>query len=282
MTVKDDPARLFVQKITKLPTLPAIAQEVLSLTFDDSVSVRRLEEIIEHDPQIASRILSVSNSAFFGVETPNVSIRNAIVRIGFDNVRHIALGIALLSVFRNGIRSHPLNPENILKHSLAVGLIARLFANHFRCFDQDEIFACGILHDLGILVMNSYAEETYGRVIGSMRRGEQLSDTEKRVLGFSHSTAGVWLAEKWNLPASVQAAIRFHHAPLSSDSKQVALIHLADGICSEKYFCSTAQRPSGSIDDAVFDRFEISRVDFAEIVSTISRDMLSEGVFIHE
>lgn len=282
MTVMDDPARLFVQKITKLPTLPAIAQEVLSLSFDDSVSVRRLEDIIEKDPQMASRILSVSNSAFFGIETQNASIRNAIVRIGFDNVRHIALGIALLSVFRNGSRSHPLSPEKILKHSLGVGLIARVLAHHFSYSDQDEIFACGILHDLGILVMNSYAEEMYVRVIDSMGRGESLPDAEERVLGFSHSTVGTWLAEKWNLPGPILTAIRFHHDPLSANSRQVCLIHLADCICSEKYFCSTQQRPSGLIEDSVFDRYEIPKADFEEIVATINIEMLSEGIVIHE
>ena len=274
--------RLFIQKITSLPTLPAIAQEVLNLTYDDSVSIQRLEEIIEHDPPIASRILSVAGSAFFGIEMPNVSIGNAIVRIGFDNVRHIALGIALLSVFRNGSRSHPLSPAKIFKHSIAVGLIARLLANHFRCEDQDEIFACGILHDLGILVMNSHAEEMYRRVIDSMQREESLPEAETRVLGFDHTTVGAWLAEKWNLPAAVLEAIRFHHDPLLSKSKLTALIYLADCICSRKYFCSTAYRPAVSIEDSVLDRLGISRTDIAEIESSIDESMFAEGIFSHE
>jgi putative nucleotidyltransferase with HDIG domain len=278
----DDPLRLLIQKITKLPTLPAIAQEVLNLTFDDSVSIRRLEGIIENDPPIASRILSVSNSAFFGIEHPNLSIGNAIVRIGFDNVRQIALGIALLSVFRNGNRSHPLDPVQIFRHSIAVGMIARFLANQFKWHDQDEIFACGILHDLGILVMNSYAEEMYFKVIDSMKREESLSDAETRVLGFTHTTVGVWLAEKWNLPDSVLATIRFHHDPLLSTSKQIDLIYLADCICSKKYFCLTVHRPAISIDEAVFDRLNISRADFADIEPTISESMFSEGIFTYE
>jgi putative nucleotidyltransferase with HDIG domain len=278
----DDPIRLFIQKITKLPTLPAIAQEVLNLTFDDSVSIRRLEGIIENDPPIASRILSVSNSAFFGIEKPNESIGNAIVRIGFDNVRQIALGIALLSVFRNGTRSHPLDPVQIFKHSVAVGMIARFLAIQFKRHDQNEIFACGILHDLGILVMNSYAEEMYFRVIDSMQREESLLDAETRVLGFTHTTVGAWLAEKWNLPDAVLATIRFHHDPLLSNSKQIALIYLADCICSARFFCATEYRPVNSIDDSVFDRFNISRADFTAIESTIDESMFSEGIFIHE
>jgi putative nucleotidyltransferase with HDIG domain len=278
----DNPIRLFIQKITKLPTLPAIAQEVLNLTFDDSVSIRRLEGIIENDPPIASRILSVSNSAFFGIEKPNLSIGNAIVRIGFDNVRHIALGIALLSVFRNGHRSHPLDPVRIFKHSIAVGMIARFLANQFRWHDQDEIFACGILHDLGMLVMNSYAEEMYFRVLDAIKGDEPLREAEIRVLGFSHTNVGVWLAQKWNLPESVQATIQFHHDPLLSNSKQIALIYLADCICNKKLFCATLHRPTISIDEAVFEQIGISRTHFADIESTISESMFSEGIFIHE
>jgi len=278
----DNPMRLIIQKIKKIPTLPAIAQEVLHLTLDDSVSTQRLEEIIEHDPPIASRILSVSNSAFFGIDKPNLSIRNAIVRIGFDNVRQIALGIALLSVFRNGNRSHPIDPIQIFRHSIAVGMMAKFLANQLKWRDRDEIFICGMLHDLGMLVMNSYAEEMYCKVIASIKKGEPLCDTETRVLGCSHTTVGEWLAEKWNLPEAVIETIRFHHDPLLSGSNQIALIYLADSLCNMKYFCATSNRPAISIDETVFDRLNISRSHFIEIESAISGDMFSEGIFAHE
>lgn len=113
-------------------------------------------------------------------------------------------------------------------------------------------------------------------------REESLTDAETRVLGFDHTTGGAWLAEKWNLPAAVLDAIRFHHDPLLSNSLQVALIYLADCICSRKYFCATAYRPAVSIDDSVLDRLGTSRADLAEIESTIDESMFSEGIFSHE
>src|SRR5512139_3028347 len=94
-----DSLKQHVQQITQLPTIPVVAQEILKLVHDELTSVDKLDNIIENDPPITAKILSVANSAFFGYKTPTKNIHNAILRIGFNNVRDIALGVSLMTVF---------------------------------------------------------------------------------------------------------------------------------------------------------------------------------------
>ena len=82
----NDSLRLHVQQITKLPTIPVIAQEILSLVGDYKTSVAELERIVQKDPSISAKLLSVANTVFFGFKIPTTTISNAIVRIGFNNV----------------------------------------------------------------------------------------------------------------------------------------------------------------------------------------------------
>lgn len=277
----NDELRLSVQRIAKLPTLPAIAGEVLNLADDNMLSVDKLESIIENDPPMASKILSVSNSAFFGTETHHATIRSAIMRIGFNNVRNIALGIALLT-FLGGNCNYPVPPRRIFKHSVAAGLIAKLLATRLGLHDPDEMFLCGMLHDLGIFVLNCHAADIYQTVIREAGNERTLTDAERKMLGFTHSEVGVWLADKWHLPDVVTASIRFHHEPSLTKEHRIAIIHLADYISSKSFFSVTEQQKSYLPDDSVFGTLNISRTDLAKMETEVDGQMISEWIFAHE
>lgn len=96
----------YVRQITKLPTISVIAREILGLVDNNKVSVERLEGIVEKDPSIAAKILSVATSSFFVFNIPATTISNAIIRIGFNNVKNIALGISLMTVLDDGKNEH--------------------------------------------------------------------------------------------------------------------------------------------------------------------------------
>src|SRR3989304_8807282 len=94
--------RAFVKNIRNLPTIPVIAHEVLSLLSDELLSVEKLESIVEKDPAISAKILSVANSALFGFQVSTDALSGAMMRIGFNNVKNIALGISLMTILDDG------------------------------------------------------------------------------------------------------------------------------------------------------------------------------------
>ncbi len=277
-----DVSRLYVKKITKLPTLPVIAQEILSLTSDDLISIEKLEDVIENDTSISAKILSVSNSVFFGTEIPNTSINNAIVRIGFNNVRNIAIGIALFTLLIKGNNSGPLSNRKLFKHSISVGLISKIVAEFLDFFEKDEVFLCGLLHDIGLLLMNSYMEDAYYTVVNEFKNESFLCDAEKKVLGYTHADIGLWLAEQWKLPEKVRNSIFFHHEPALISDILVSIIHIADYLSSRNSFNPVERIENCKFDDSTIKFLGLSDNDIKEIEKSLKKEIFSDRVFLYD
>jgi len=279
----NDSLRLYVQKISKLPTIPFIAQEILNMVDDDLTSINKLENIIEKDPAISAKILSVANSAFFGYQTPSGTIANAIMRIGVSNVKNIAIGISLMTVFTDEkpVRTVDAQYQRIFKHSLAVGMVARQLSRELKLHISNEIFMNGILHDLGFMVLNNYFPEKFSKVFSEFGKLKYFLEAEKTILGFTHADIGTWLADKWNLPEDIIDTTLYHHSPLLAKSNRelVALTHIADYITTKNVFSITEADPNYPLDISTFDILGISENDFNEIETTINKEMLSDEIF---
>jgi putative nucleotidyltransferase with HDIG domain len=266
--------KLYVQKIKKLPTLPVIAQEILSLASNDLTSVGKIEKVVENDPAISAKILSVANSVFFGIKSPTKTLDNAIFRIGFDNLKNIALGISLMTVLQNGKVEKVFDYKRVYNHSVTVGFVARLLARKLKLDFSDEVMMNGMLHDLGYLIMNKFFPEIYRDVLTAFEKGEALLEAEKKVLEFTHADIGHWLAEKWNLPKAVLDTTLYHHTPslAKRNSKRVAVIHLADFITTRNLLSPTEHYPNYPLDHASFDILNITEKDIRDFEAEISGD----------
>lgn len=271
----------YVQRIKNLPTIPMIAQEILGIVNKDMTSVNKLEQIVENDPAISAKILSVANSAFFGVSTPARTLNSAILRIGFDNVKNIALGISLMTVLGNGRRGKSLDYQRIFNHSITVGFVARVIAKKLKTGVPEEILMNGLLHDIGFLVMNRFFPDNYVKVMTLFEEETPLLDAETEVLGFNHADIGAWLAEQWNLPGSVTSSTQYHHAPslAKKNAKQTAVIHLADYVASNNVLSATERNPDYPLDEAAFEILDISADSLKEIESEVSGPSFSGEVF---
>lgn len=262
----------YVQQITQLPTIPVVAQEIMSLINNELTSVNRLENIIENDPPIAAKIIGVANSAFFGYKTPAQSVNNAIMRIGFNNVRDIALGVSLMTVFETKKEASVMDYQRIFNHSVTVGLVAQLISRDLKMRFADEIFMNGILHDLGYLIMNRFFSDIFRKVTDAFGTGGSLLDAEKKVFEFTHADIGVWLAAKWNLPEGILDTILYHHNPSLAEkhNRRTAIIHLADYIVSKGVFSPIQGDPRYPLDLSILDVLEVKEDYLAGIQDRIS------------
>jgi putative nucleotidyltransferase with HDIG domain len=268
-----DSLKQYVQQITQLPTIPVIAQEILRLTHNEHTALDKLDNIIENDPSITAKILSVANSAFFGYKTTTQTIHDAILRIGFNNVRDVALGVSLMTVFeeREG-RVGAFDYQRIYNHSVTVGAVGQLITKDLKMKFTEEIFMNGILHDLGYLVLNKYFPDKYMQVLGLFEKGKNLLESEKEVFDFTHAEIGSWLAEKWGLPEGVLETILYHHNPSSAKKnlKRIAVIHIADYIVSRGSFSVTKTNPNYPLDLSSFGILGISENNLIEMEGKIS------------
>lgn len=278
----DDSLKTLLNRITKLPTLPDIARQILALIDDDLVSINKLVNIVENDPAISAQIMSFANSAFLGFREPSRSLNNAIIRIGFDSVKHIALAISLMTVLEGERSQKALNYQRVFNHSVAVGMVARLLTGHFNLPVSDEIIIAAMLHDLGLLVLSRYFPDRYPDVLKAFHKDKTLPAVEKEILNCTHADLGSWMADKWKLPDTVQDAVLYHHAPLRSERnmKHVAVVHIADHITSLHIIRSTLQDFYQAFEPSCLEILGISEDDLNNVIADLRNGQLFTGMFI--
>jgi len=225
--------RNFVKNIRHLPTLPPIVTEINCLTDNPKSSASDMCNLISKDMAVSSKILRAVNSAYYGFSQPITDIKNAIVCLGFEAVRDIALSIAIFEKLGRKGKVGQFDRTKFWEHSLGVGITAKIIAGKVSYKSSNEVFISGILHDMGKVVLDMYTPEEFIVTIDkTFKEDILLYNAEKEVYGFTHSEVGRWLAEVWKLPGSLCETIGYHHTPLpvlaKADFDMTAIIHLAD------------------------------------------------------
>jgi len=222
-----------IERIIDLPTLPTIFAHVNTLLQDPHTTAAEVARLIESDQALASRVLRLVNSSFFGFGRKVSRVGQAITLLGFNAVRSTVLSVSVFDSFDGASVSGFLRPK-FWQHSTGVGLIASSLAKGVPGVHHGEAFAAGVLHDIGKLVLDRYLPEDFTEILLRVRtRGISLREAEREVLGVSHAEIGEYLAEKWNLPHGLVESISLHHTPsvMRSNPSLVSIVHLADGLC---------------------------------------------------
>lgn len=208
-----------LKKVVDLKALPFIATEIIQLAASPGSDAAVLTETISRDPAIAARVLLLANSAFYAVHGRIQNLTQAVTRIGFRGIHHVALAAAVMEEYRGTGRATGLDRIEFWKHSLACAVLGReLAAGVIKDADQIETaFLAGLLHDIGKAVLDENFHETYASVLAeSSRKHASLHDHERKAMGIDHAEVARRIIVKWNLPEALLAPIVGHHAPLET------------------------------------------------------------------
>jgi len=193
-----------------LPVFPQMLVQMKKVTSNEHASVKDLAEIILKDQSLTSKILSVANSAYYGFYAKVSTITQAIIVLGFESVKNIALG---LSVY-NGLSSFVKTPsiQQFWEHSLATGVCAELLAEKLGYSPSEEALVAGLIHDVGKLLLVHLCPEEYREVEKVIAEHNAYSYVvEASLLGVTHAQAGELLTRKWGLPGSLTDVVAQHH-----------------------------------------------------------------------
>jgi putative nucleotidyltransferase with HDIG domain len=230
-----------VEKIQTLPTLSEVGLRIIKMASDPEISAAELSQVIQQDPSLAARLLKVANSPFYGMTRQVDSLQLALVILGLDEARNIALGLSLFEVIRN-IDSHmSYDRRRFWVHCASCGAAARILARKVD-FKADGVdFLAGLLHDLGKIIIDEYFRAEFSLIYGeTITKRIPMLVAEREFLGNSHEKVGGWLVHKWRLPDTLKDAITHHHDFFTSpdsievkDPKLVSLCYLAEAFCAE-------------------------------------------------
>ena len=199
-----------IRTCPNLPTLPAIAMQVLELAQKENVDITEIARIISKDPALSGKILKTVNSSFYG-RSQNVStVSHALVILGLQSVKTLVLGFSLVS---NLSKSKASGFKHLVywKRSIYAATAARTFAGKIKLLQQEEAFLATLLMDIGMLVLDLVLGAEYGELCEKATDHEHLARLEMEALGMTHADVGGILAEQWKLPPLLCTPITFHH-----------------------------------------------------------------------
>jgi diguanylate cyclase (GGDEF)-like protein len=207
----------------RLPSLPTIAIEVIELVQQKDVNIKQIAETIQHDPALSTKILKTVNSSFYGQAHSISTVSHALVVLGLNSVKTLALGFSLVgNLAKEG--SADFDHMTFWKRSLYSASAARLIGKKTGLVQQEEAFLGALLQDLGMLAMNQTLGSSYRAVLAQVGPHHlELRAAEREVLDTDHTEIGAALAEYWKLPPILVAPIRYHE---DADNGPEELQHL--------------------------------------------------------
>jgi len=200
--------------VGSMPSLPTTVTKVLEVCNNPRTSPADLDTVIRLDPVLMGRVLKLINSAYYSLGTQVTSLARAIIMLGINTVKNLALSTAVMDKVANKGNFRALNLDGFWRHSLCVGVTAKLIARK-RGIDSksiEEYFAAGLLHDIGKIPLNNALAEDYIRAMSAADRDKiPLFAAERKVLEIDHARAGEIVAESWRLTGAIVDAITWHH-----------------------------------------------------------------------
>ena len=223
-----------VSEVTALASLPGACQRVMEIADDRRASAREMAEVISFDPGLTARLLRLVNSAYYGLPQQIDNVAQAVQVIGTNALRNLAMATGAVAAFK-GISNELVDMDSFWNASVHCGLMARALARIARHQQPERLFASGLLHAVGQLVMYHQAPERATLVLDQIRiRPQARPQIEQQMFGFTYGEVGAALLEAWHLPASVWLPILHHHAPQGAPDYRTdtALLTIAQAVAA--------------------------------------------------
>jgi putative nucleotidyltransferase with HDIG domain len=267
-----DTAAEIMSAVQSFPPISGNAARVIQLLSQAECDLDEVERVVRCDPGLTADILKVANSAYFGLGGTIGSVREAMVRLGVKRIFQLVVMSSVRAAMQQPVVGYDLPPSHLLRHALAVSVVAEDLAGRVQIPKADEVFTAGLLHDIGKLAMGSFVQADLPRIEGLASSGRAFDFAEREVLGVDHAEVGAMILENWAFPADLVTAVRWHHRPEECRPRHmlVDVVHVADLLCMMIGFNEGRDSLTYRTSLAVVERLQLNR-DHLE--ATASRTM---------
>ncbi len=201
-----------LETITDLPTLPHVIVQLMSYLDEPDVEFKRIAQIIQEDPPLVAQMLKIVNSGFYGLPNSIDDLHQALVILGLDEIQTIVFADSVYSIFYNIHENDFFDYQLFWQHSIGTARLGYALASLANLPQKRTVYTAGLLHDIGRLVIQLYFPEHYRHIFAIAHENQlDLLTAEVSHLNFTHTEAGYWIAEKWNLPDTLKDVILNHH-----------------------------------------------------------------------
>lgn len=248
-----------------LPPSPDNVMRLSTLLRDYNTPPRKISENLIYEPMLVARILRLANSAIYGLERKVTSIETAVATIGNKSLLEmIMMGLAS-STFAREIRNSVI-ARKIWEHSIAVAVIAREISETMKIQGTEEAFTCGLLHDIGKMILLSYDFQGFTTLLG-INDEEQMLLSEEDLYGYNHAQIGALVARRWGLQEEVCYAINYHHTTFQNSFPGMVahIVEVADIIANVKGYGLRSEEESAISDSVSVMRLRLNKETLDEV-----------------
>lgn len=213
----DRRVKKILRSIELMRPIPMVITRVLRSLDEPGSSAGYISEIIGLDQALAANVLQAANSAFLGYGPSCATLKEAVMRLGYKRIRTLVLAVAASRGMDQTLSGYHMAAGDMWSHSVATAVAAQWFARAINYPEPEEAYSAGLLHDIGKMVLNKFAEEEYRWVFNSQKRqSDTFWETERKAFGVDHAYIGSLMAQKWTFPMVLINSIQFHHDPANA------------------------------------------------------------------
>ncbi|MBI5064368.1 MAG: HDOD domain-containing protein [Desulfatitalea sp.] len=249
------PLKQVLTRIGALPSLPARYDELAAALNAEETSVQRVADIVEKEPGLVAKLLQLVNSSFFGRPQRITSAVKAVSLLGLDLVRAVVLASGTFDQFKR-LKGKAITIEAMWAHAAATAAIAKTIAQAAGLDAKaiDTAFTCGLLHDIGKLLIAAHLSGPFKEITARMRReGGSMAASEMAIIGTTHAAVGAYLLGLWGLPEPLVKAVAGHHSPDTQGNgtlDMVTITHIANGFAKAGKGLADPRSPLEDLDYA--------------------------------
>lgn len=211
---------------------------VIKIINDPKSTAKNLQDIIQVDPPLTARVLKLANSSYYSPPDKIAEIMKAIIWIGWDAIKELALSQKVCEIFLDDETIHGYSRSSLWKHSLAVAVFAKMIYRREFGMRGENIYAAGLLHDIGLILEDQFSHDEFKSALAKSKYEEKnLTRAENEIFGYNHADLGNAITSSWKLSKELSEAIANHHNPdkvAHEFSRMTNTLYVADTLCQEK------------------------------------------------
>ena len=238
-----------------LSSIKSVVGNIIRLINDPKSTARDLKDIISIDPPLTAKILRVSNSSFYAPQNKIDDVGKAIVWVGFNTVRELALRQKACELFDRDEAIEGYRRSELWAYSVATAHFAKMIYRREFGKSGDNIYSAGLLHKIGLIAEEQFLRKAFTKILHlANSKGEHLSRIEEKVFGFNHAYLGREIARNWNLPEEIISCIAYHANPFDAPEEHfeiTAVMHVAAIQC---HFAQIGYYSATLFDDDLYTR----------------------------
>ena len=273
--------------ISRMPSLPITATKILEICNSPDTSPNDLNRVISLDPVLTGRVLKLINSTHYSLPKKVSSLTRAIIILGLNTVKNLAMSTAALQSLDGKESFQALSMDEFWTHSLCAGVTAKSIADikGIPVREREEYFVAGLLHDVGKIPLNKHFSDKYFQALNLAKlEQDPLHRAEKKIFGVDHCVVGKMIAENWCLSETIQDSLCRHHNPedVKEENRQLtAIVALANTYANIFEIGSSGDPfPEDPMDTYLLEQVGISWTKFSELGETILDEIEKAKIFL--